>query len=961
MSMMIDRFVEELLKEKEFKDQVVHRHLVPSRKAETGKVKEGFADEIRDALADMGIKSLYSHQARAIEAIRAGKNVVVTTPTASGKTMCYNLPVFERILKGNPGYSLYLFPIKTLGQDQLKVIKNFGLGEKARAEIYDGDTKQYRRGKIRDDPPQILISNPDMIHLSLLPNHAKWEKVYRDLRMVVVDELHTYKGVFGSHVAGVLRRLRRVAAHYGSAPQFVMSSATIANPGDLARALTGLEFEVIATNGAPASGRLFLFINPTASPYTLAAKLFVRSILAGFKTIAFTKARIITELLHTWTMQMAPELGKKISSYRAGFLPEERREIERKLFSGELAGVISTSALEVGVDIGGLDVCILVGYPGTIVTTWQRSGRVGRGDRESLVALIAGRDALDQYFMRHPDDFFGRSVESAVTDPKNRYILGDHLVCAAAELPLQNDDKIFDTTAASEILREQEGLGRLLRRADETGWVSSMRNPQRGVDIRSIGENYTIFEEDSLRVIGSVSGGRALSEVHEGAIYLHRAQPHLITKLDHERANAYAREVRVKYYTKALSDKETEILEVLQSRPTLNFLIRLGRLKVTEKITGYEKRHTSTQERLSTHPLDLPPRTFETVGLWWEIEDFVADEVKRRSLDFMGGIHATEHAAIALFPLFATCDRDDVGGISYPMHPQVKKGAIFIYDGYPGGVGLSERAYEVIEDLLKKTLELIETCECETGCPSCIHSPKCGSGNVPLDKQAAILILKLLLGLEKPEMAPEISEPHEIEIKKKVEERERQHRVVVFDLETQRSPDEVGGWNNTHLMRMAVGVTWDSIEQKFESFLEEDVQKLINKLKSADLVVGFNLIRFDYGVLSAYTAFNLKKLPTFDILLDIASRLGHRLSLDSIVKTTLKKPKLADGVQSLAWFKEGKMDKIIEYCISDVELTRDIFEFGLEKHYLLYERREVGDVRLPVDWNLPELVRKASA
>ena len=941
---------------------MVCEHHVPSREASTARLKDGFREEIRDALSGMNIRTLYSHQAAAIEAIRAGKNVVVTTPTASGKTMCYNLPVFERILEGEPGYSLYLYPIKALGQDQLKVIINFGLHEAVRAEIYDGDTKQYRRGKIRDDPPHILISNPDMIHLSILPNHAKWEKVFRNLRTVVVDELHTYKGVFGSHVAGVLRRLRRMAAHYGSDPQFVMSSATIANPGELARALTGLDFEVIGENGAPASERIFLFINPTASPYTVAAKLFTRSILAGFKTIAFTKARIITELLHTWTIQMAPELQKKISSYRAGFLPEERREIERKLFSGALDGVISTSALEVGVDIGGLDVCILVGYPGAIVTTWQRSGRVGRGDRPSLVALIAGRDALDQYFMRHPKDFFGRSVESAVADPGNRYILGDHLVCAAAELPLRRDDEIFDIATAGAILKEQEELGRLLQRADGAGWVSSSRNPQRDVDIRSIGENFTIFEEESLRVIGSVSGGRALSEIHEGAIYLHRARPFLIKKLDHERRDAFAHEVRVKYYTKALSEKETEILEELQRRPALNFLVRLGRLKVTERVTGYEKRHTSTQQRLSAHRLDLPPRTFETVGLWWEIEDFIADEVKHGGLDFMGGIHATEHAAIALFPLFATCDRNDVGGISYPMHPQVKKGAIFIYDGYPGGVGLSERAYEVIENLLKKTLELIETCDCEIGCPSCIHSPKCGSGNVPLDKQAAILILKLLLGVEKPEKeSPPFSETAEIEIEEKAEEKERAYRVVVFDLETQRSPDEVGGWGNTHLMKMAVGVTWDSIEEKFESFLEKDVQKLLNKLKSADLVVGFNLIRFDYGVLSAYTPLNLGELlPTFDILLDITKRLGHRLSLDQLVKTTLNKPKLADGVQSLEWFKEGKMDKIIEYCTSDVELTRDLFEFGLREKYLLFERRGVGAVRLPVDWNLPELVRKTS-
>lgn len=956
---MVEKFLWEIKRDEELKDDVVYHHEIPPRQARTAVLKKDFPPEIVQSLEQMGIKALYVHQVQAIEAIRAGENVVVTTPTASGKTMCYNLPVFERILKDEPGYSLYLFPIKALGQDQLKTINSFGLGPKIKAEIYDGDTSSHQRSKIRANPPHILISNPDMLHLSVLPYHSSWEKFFKNLKLVVVDELHTYKGVFGSHVSGVFRRLRRVCSYYGSNPQFVMCSATIANPGELAGSLTGLNFKVIDENGAPSSARHFLFLNPELSPNTVSARLFVRSILHGLKTIAFTKSRIITELIHTWTMQMAPQLKKKISNYRAGFLPEERREIEKKLFEGELEGVITTSALEVGVDIGGLDVCILVGYPGTIINTWQRSGRVGRGDSPSLVILVAGRDALDQYFMRKPEDFFARSVEKAVADPKNKYILGDHLVCAAAEIPLKQNETVFDIPSSMRVLEEQENLGRLYRREDGSAWVSSSRIPQRNVDIRSIGESYTIFEEGTERVIGSVSGERALNEIHKNAVYLHRAQPYLITKLDLDEHNAYAKKTNANYYTKALSEKDTEILEVLQSRPGLNFLVRLGRLKVTERITGYEKRKTSSQELLSTHPLDMPPRTFETIGLWWEIEDFIAQRVKSRGLDFMGGIHATEHAVIALFPLFATCDRDDVGGISYPMHPQLKKGAVFIYDGYPGGVGLSERAYEVVEELLHKTLELIEFCKCELGCPSCIHSPKCGSGNTPLDKQAAVMVLKLLLGIDFERTFDIVTTPPEIKPQLELPA-EKEYRIIVFDLETQRGPEEVGGWDNSHLMRVAVGVTWDSIEEKFEYFLEKDVPKLIEKLKSADLVVGFNVIKFDYGVLSAYTPMDLRSLPTFDILVDITERLGHRLSLDQLATNTLKKKKTAYGYQSIEWFKKGEIEKVKEYCKSDVELTRDLFEFGMKNGYLLYERRGAGIVRLPVQWDVHQLVRRAS-
>ena len=589
----------------------------------------------------------------------------------------------------------------------------------------------------------------------------------------------------------------------------------------------------------------------------------------------------------------------------------------------------------------------------------EAGGRIaGRGLDASMVILVAGRDALDQYFMRHPEDFFGRSFESAVADTTNPYILGDHLVCAAAEMPLSNDENVFDLKAAQKVLLDETRKGRLLERVSGEGWISAARHPERNVDIRAAGESYTIFNEDGRSIIGTVSGERALSEVHPGAIYLHRGKQFLVTSLDLDERNAYAHITKASYYTKALADKQTEILEVIRSRPTANFLVRLGRLKVTEQVTGFEKRKTATQERLSVHKLDLPPRTFETVGLWWEMDDFIPERLKAKGLDYMGGIHAAEHAAIALFPLFAMCDRDDVGGISYPMHPQIRKGAVFIYDGYPGGIGLAERAFEVIEKLLSKTLDLIRDCDCETGCPSCIHSPKCGSGNTPLDKDGAIMVLELLLN---PDAITKSATCEESPIKFAEKEAARDvnsYRVVVFDLETQRSADDVGGWNNSHLMRMSVGVTWDSIEKKFEVFYEKDVESLFQKLKSADLVVGFNQIRFDYNVLSAYTPFDFIALPSFDILAEITSILGHRLSLDQLAVATLNKPKEADGLQALAWWKEGKIDEIVKYCTSDVEITRDIFEHGMTKGFLSYERQPHGAVKLPVDWKIPEIISR---
>ncbi len=961
--MTISSFINLLKNSEDFGNLIVHHHVIPQRKAIHCSADSFLSIQLRDALKEIGINRLYSHQYESIKAVREGKNVILSTPTSSGKTLAYNIPVFESVLLNDQTRAFYLFPLKALGQDQLKTLKEFSSkfsNKDIRSEIYDGDTPSHVRKKIANNNPHIIITNPDMLHLGFLAYHHNWADFFKNLKYIIIDELHTYRGVFGSHIAQILRRLRRICLLYGSNPHFITCSATIDNPSQFAETLTGVSFHSITESGAPGAGGHFLFFNPVLSANTEAAKIFRLLCKDGFKTIAFTKSRKATELIYTWISQVDVSLRNKVSSYRAGFLPEERREIEAKLFSDELQGVITTSALEMGIDVGGLDACLLVGYPGTVINTWQRGGRVGRGTKEYLIILIAQQDALDQYFMRHPADFFQRGYERAVLDPDNPEIVKQHLVCAASESPLNIDENIFNVKEHIEIINQLSLGGQLQPDAENKSWYSSRKRPHRLVDIRSAGEGFTIFEDSTNRVIGKVSGGRVFTECHRGAIYLHKGSQYVISRFDLDKKNIYAIKRNESYFTRAKEEKETEILSLLGSKPVMNFVIKKGRLKVTSKVTGYEKRKISGQELLSHHELNLPEQIFETVGFWIEIDGTIKSQIESEGYHYMGAIHAVEHAAISMFPLFVLCDRDDIGGISYTLHPQVKKGAIFIYDGHPGGVGLSERGFKIINELLEATLKLIIECECEDGCPSCIHSPKCGSGNKPLDKQGALGFLNLLLGKKsfKTNITKTSSLAKEklMEIEPEKENAKCDYRILFFDIETQRSAAEVGGWKNLHLMKVAVAVVYDSLDQKFISYLEEEMEQLVEKLKSADLVVGFNLLNFDYGVLQPYTIENLKKLKTFDILDDVKKRLSFRLSLNHLANKTLKVEKSADGLQSLKWFKEGKIDLITEYCKKDVEITRDLFQFGLENEYLLYERRDGVIVRLPLDWKLDKLV-----
>jgi DEAD/DEAH box helicase domain-containing protein len=954
---MLQDFIHSLRTAADLRDILSHYHYLPEKPADYG--NSTLPPSLVEALKRLGIPRLYRHQAEALARIREGKNILVATPTASGKTLIYNLPVLESLFKDQSGHALYLFPLKALEQDQLKALRELDAALPfpfLRAGIYDGDTPPGDRQALKARPPHVLISNPDMLHLGLMPYHDSWVEFFGKLKFVVVDEVHTYRGIMGSHMAQVLRRLRRICAHYGASPQFLFSSATIAKPDEFIRKLTGLEVEIIEESGAPQSGRHFLFLNPPAGAPTVAAQIFAQAIRQGLATICFTQARKLTELIHVWSQRLVPELRRYISSYRAGFLPEERREIEHALATGKMRGVISTSALEMGIDIGGLDVCILVGYPGTMVTTWQRAGRVGRQGRDSLIVLVAQADALDQYFIKYPDQFFGRPMETAIVDPDNPYVVKDHLPCAAQELPLKDDDAFFDLKAHAALVQELAQKNHLLQGHGGDAWFARARFPQKEVNIRGMGDSFPIFLEGKKKPLGSIDGHRALRECHPGAVYLHKARTYAVQKLDLERRNIWVEPIEPNYFTRIQTDKDTEILEVRERRRVAQFTAYTGRLKVTEHLLSYEKRRLPGQELMGQVPLELPPSIFETVGMWLEIPDDVKNAVYTEGLHFMGGIHALEHVLIGMFPLFALADRYDIGGISHPAHPQVGRAAIFIYDGYPGGMGLAERAFEILEDLLKRTRELIDACVCEDGCPSCVHSPKCGSGNKPLDKEAAVLTASLLLGMETLTAAAAPPEPYTAALPSpELEEPEPEtwisgRKVGFLDLETCCSAADVGGWGQCHRMGVSLAVLGESNPPRMDAYREGDLERLAQRLQELDLVVGFNVKRFDYRVLQPYTSIDLAALPTLDILEEIQKNLGHRLSLGHLAEKTLGEAKTGDGLLALELYAAGNWEELESYCRQDVVLTKRLFTFGVEKGYLLYQHRQGALVRVPVDW-----------
>ncbi len=757
-------FLDYIMAQPDYKGQAVHIEQIRPRSAVYGKLDEPLAEPLRARLAEQGVRSLYTHQAIAVNLARHGRNVMVATPSASGKTLCYNVAVLEEFLGAaiGDGRAIYLFPTKALAQDQLRVLRELacpGILAIDQVATFDGDTPAADRADIRKQA-RIILTNPDMLHAGIMPNHPAWARFLRNLKYVVVDEAHAYRGVFGSHVANVLRRLRRLCGLYGSQPRFIMCSATIANPEEHAQRLTGLPFDVVDRDGSPHGGKDFVFWNPPfigdskatrASANSEAINLFTDLVKNDIRVLTFARTRRLTEVIYTYSRdrlsKIDPGLVKRIRPYRAGYLPAVRRQIEGQLFSGQLTGVVATVALELGVDIGDLDATVLTGYPGSIASTWQQAGRSGRRRKKALSFLIGLNNPLDQYFMRNPGFFFGKSVENALVNPENPYILRAHLLCAAWEKPLTNGDQDYFGQGYQAELVELGAQGVIRERQRRWYLAPSIAYPAQSISIRSAaGQNYKIIDSADGSLLETVEASVAFFQIHAGAVYLHQGQPYLISELDLVSRTAHARATAASYYTQTKELTDLHITRTLREKFSRGTRVCLGEVEVTTTVTGFKKKAQYTEEIIGEEPLSLPPQRFPTVALWFDLPSRSVERVDREQLDFHGGLHAAEHAAIGILPLFALCDRNDIGGVSTPLHPDTAQPQIFIYDGHPGGVGIAERGYDLIEPLWEATLKAISECPCDEGCPSCIQSPKCGNNNEPLDKAAARILLEGLLG-----------------------------------------------------------------------------------------------------------------------------------------------------------------------------------------------------------------------
>jgi DEAD/DEAH box helicase domain-containing protein len=724
-------------------EEIAYLGTEAAREARLAPLPEELHPRVREALAAQGIDTLYTHQRQAWDAAARGEHVVVTTGTASGKTLAFNLPVLDAIASDSKQRALYLYPTKALAQDQLRALSSFQL-PRLRAAIYDGDTETERRWQIRKWA-NLVLTNPDMLHVGVLPHHDRWGDVLSNLRYVIVDEAHVYRGVFGSHVANVLRRLRRLAKIHGAEPQFLLASATIANPGELVESLLGVRASVVGDDGAPRAERTVVLWNPPltdeelglrASPLGEASRLLGELVTRRLRTLLFAKSRKAAELIHRFT---ADRLGdsSRLSPYRAGYTPAQRREIEQRLSAGELLGVSATNALELGIDVGLLDAVVSVGFPGTVSSLRQQWGRAGRRGH-GLAALIASEDALDQYFMREPQALLGRRVEAAILDHENHRVLDGHVRAAAFEAPLDDGDRAVLGDTALERAAELPELKRT-----DAGYVWAGRDyPAARVPLRSTGmDAFTVVDRETGSVLGLVEHERAFSTVHEGAIYLHRGEQFRVVSLDLEARAALVEPFAGDYYTQAKKETMTAIDQARRTAWRCGLELSFGDVVVTEQVVAYQKKSIHDQASFDLVELDLPQTEFETEAIWFVPQPWMTEDLdsERRLL---GSLHAAEHSLIALLPLWAMCDRWDIGGLSTNVHFQTGAPTIFVYDGHPGGVGITERGFEAFEGWVADTAGMLRGCPCLLGCPSCVQSPKCGNLNEPLDKAGSLAVLE---------------------------------------------------------------------------------------------------------------------------------------------------------------------------------------------------------------------------
>lgn len=738
-------------------DGLVHVERLPARPARTVPLPHDLPERVRTVLPPDG---LWSHQADAIALARAGHDVAVATGTASGKSLCFQVPIAEAVTTPKrAGTALVVGPTKALAQDQLRAVTALGVDGLV-AATYDGDTPPEVRTWVRDNA-NVVLTNPEMLHCGFLPHHERWATFLHRLRVVVVDEMHTFRGVFGSHVAHVLRRLRRLCARYGSDPTFVFASATIGDPAGLGAALCGKPVTAIDVDGSPRGERLVALWNPPVldaatgsrvSSHRTTATLVADLVAAGHRTIGFCRSRRGTEAVAAEARRRLGDDAAAVRPYRGGYLPSERREIEAELFSGRLRGVVATSALELGVDVGGLDACVLDGFPGTVASMWQQMGRAGRTVRRSLAVLVAGEDALDQYLMAHPAEVFTRAPEPAVINPSNPYVLDAHLACAAYETPLTRSDDRWWGDDLDDGVRRLVRDDRLKIRADEllraaTGpgpravWAGG-GHPSHGVGLRSGGgEEVRIVRADGTTV-GTVDAGRAPEVVHPGAVYVHQGEAWRVDTLDDDAACVHPDDGAE--LTRARSTVQIRVLSTDASHPVGRATLSLGAVEVTSQVVGYQRRDAATGDVLGHEELDLPPTRLVTRAFWYEVPTGLLRRAGLTPARWPGTLHAVEHAAIGMLPLFAICDRWDVGGVSTPWCTDLGSPAIFVYDGYPGGAGIAELGYGASARHLVATRDTLRRCGCADGCPSCVQSPKCGNLNEPLDKAGALSLLDTL-------------------------------------------------------------------------------------------------------------------------------------------------------------------------------------------------------------------------
>ncbi|MFC4777699.1 DEAD/DEAH box helicase [Paenibacillus sp. GCM10023252] len=726
----LQEWLDMLREDREVMDNVTYWRTVDAKDASSVPLPEELHPKLKKALQDRGVDQLYTHQEEAFRAVRAGHHVVTVTPTASGKTLCYNLPVLQSLLENDEGRALYLFPTKALAQDQVAELQKLAdlMETDLKTHTYDGDTPPTVRQVVRN-AGHIVVTNPDMLHSAILPHHTKWVKLFENVRYIIIDELHAYRGVFGSHVANVIRRLKRICRFYGSNPQFICASATIDNPKEHAERLIGESVTLVDNNGAPMGEKHFVFYNPPVvnrqlgirrSSVLETKKLAGLLLKQGVQTIVFARSRVRVELLLTYLQELIKDKvnDRTIRGYRGGYLPKLRREIERGLRSGEIRGVVSTNALELGIDIGQLQACVLNGYPGTIASTWQQSGRAGRRHESSVTFMVASSNPLDQYMIQNPDFFFNRPPERALIHPDNLLILIDHVKCAAYELPFSAGD-----TFGSESLEDMMEFlveEKVLHRAGDRWFWMEQSFPAHNISLRTAAqENFVIVDMTSgHRVLGEVDRFSAPTLIHEEAIYIHEGVQYQVEKLDYPEKKAYVREVNVDYYTDANLAVELKVLHVDKERQAGDLDLQYGELTVNAKPTIFKKIRLRTHENIGSGPIHLPEEELHTSGYWFAFSEEAAARKSKNEMQY--ALLGIANVLVHIAPLYLMCDPFDIRVVPQVKAVHTQRPTIYFYDRYPGGIGLSERLYEVHDKLISQAQSLIESCTCLSGCPACV-------------------------------------------------------------------------------------------------------------------------------------------------------------------------------------------------------------------------------------------------